>query len=129
MQQAYFRRISSTPILVPRSKLLQKVILELLIRAIARPMLELITMNLKAERLRLGLCFRRRDVHAKHSALLRQRLDLIPHRHDLEGEPRVLDHDAAHADAAGAPAARHLDLGAVQVRRAQLRRRPGAAVV
>lgn len=102
---------------------------ELLIGAIARAMLELIAMNLKAKRLVVRCRVGCRDVDAEHGALLGQRLDVVLRRDDLEGEARVLDDDASHADATGTPAPRDLDLGAVEVGRAQLRRRALAPVI
>lgn len=88
---------------------------EFLTCAIASPMLELITVDLKAERFLVRGCAGRGDVNAEHGSLFRQRLDLVPPRDDLEGEAGVLDDNAPDADAAGTPAPRDLDLGAVEV--------------
>lgn len=102
-------------------KFVQEVVFEFLISTIARTMLELITVDLKAERsLARGRAWRG-DVNTKHGSFLWQRLDLVLLGDNLEGEARVLDDDAPDADAARAAAARDLDLGAVEVGRGQLR--------
>ncbi len=91
-------------VLAARSQFLQEVIFELLVCAIARPMLKLIAMNLEAERFLIRGGVWRRDVNAKHGAFFRQSLDLVLSSDDLEREARVLDDDAPDSNAAGAPA-------------------------
>lgn len=95
--------------------------LELLVRAISRPILKLISMNLEGKGFSvLGrgysiLLLHWGDADAKHSPLLWHSFYLVFRGNNFKDEARIFDHNPLYANATRTTTARHFHLSTMEV--------------